>query len=88
MIFLLQDDSAGSGAASELGLPNVGGVFVVLIAGCVMAIFISLLELCWHVGQMTKDKKVRNQSLPNKSKINQFAINDSRFLSGQRFDPR
>ncbi|XP_065349447.1 glutamate receptor ionotropic, kainate 2-like [Cloeon dipterum] len=54
-----KDDSAGSGAASELGLANVGGVFVVLIAGCVMAIFIALLELCWHVGQLSRDKRIQ-----------------------------
>ncbi|XP_071445424.1 glutamate receptor ionotropic, kainate 2-like [Hetaerina americana] len=43
------DASKGSGAASELGLPNVGGVFVVLIGGVALACVIAWLELFWKV---------------------------------------
>ncbi|XP_046399579.1 glutamate receptor ionotropic, kainate 2-like [Ischnura elegans] len=43
------DASKGSGAASELGLPNVGGVFVVLIGGVALACIIAWLELIYKV---------------------------------------
>ncbi|BET00802.1 kainate selective glutamate receptor activity [Nesidiocoris tenuis] len=44
------------GAASDLGLDNVGGVFVVLLGGCVLAVIISFGELLWDIYQ--RDDKV------------------------------
>ncbi|XP_014247014.1 glutamate receptor ionotropic, kainate 2-like [Cimex lectularius] len=43
------------GAASELGLANVGGVFLVLLGGCILAIFIALAELSWDI--LNRDDK-------------------------------
>ncbi|KAF4528160.1 hypothetical protein B566_EDAN016924 [Ephemera danica] len=53
-----KDDTAGSGAASELGLANVGGVFVVLIVGVAFACVIAMLELCWSVARNTRELKI------------------------------
>lgn len=44
----VQDTSDG-GEASELGLDNVGGVFVVLVAGVSCACFITMFELLWDI---------------------------------------
>ncbi|RZF41431.1 hypothetical protein LSTR_LSTR000145 [Laodelphax striatellus] len=48
-----KDDSAG--AASELGLENVGGVFVVLVCGVFVACFVALGELFYDVS--TKEER-------------------------------
>ncbi|XP_026481763.1 glutamate receptor ionotropic, kainate 2-like [Ctenocephalides felis] len=42
-------DAVASGGADRLGIPNVGGVFVVLVVGSAMAIFIVLGELIFNV---------------------------------------
>ena len=42
-----KDDSSSSGGAGELGLANVGGVFVVLIGGLLLAALITLCEFGW-----------------------------------------
>ncbi len=46
-------DAEQSGAAA-LGLANVGGVFVVLIGGLVMAAFIALCENLWSRRQQKR----------------------------------
>ncbi|XP_040571507.1 glutamate receptor ionotropic, kainate 2 [Lepeophtheirus salmonis] len=40
-------NAGGGGAVSELGLPNVAGVFLVTLLGCIVAIFSALLELLY-----------------------------------------
>lgn len=47
-----------AGAASELGLANVGGVFVVLAGGSVMAIIICISEFIWKMKQIPKSERV------------------------------
>lgn len=49
--------SAGDSAA-ELGIDNVGGVFVVLVFGCVCAFIIGILEFLWNVRKVAVDEKV------------------------------
>ena len=44
---MVQDEASASTAASELGLANVGGVFVVLIGGLATAMLLSLCEFAW-----------------------------------------
>jgi len=43
-----KDEAGSSGKASELGLANVGGVFVVLIGGLVVAAMIAFCEFFWE----------------------------------------
>jgi hypothetical protein len=42
----------------ELGIDNVGGVFVVLIAGCGVSFLFSLLEFLWNVRKVAVEEKV------------------------------
>ncbi|KAL1455587.1 hypothetical protein WDU94_009671, partial [Cyamophila willieti] len=42
----------------ELGIENVGGVFVVLIAGCGVAFLFSLLEFLWNVRKVAVEEKL------------------------------
>ena len=45
---ILQDDgSKATASAAELGLANVGGIFVVLIMGGSVAFFIAVFEFFW-----------------------------------------
>ncbi|GFX39850.1 glutamate receptor ionotropic, kainate 2 [Trichonephila clavipes] len=51
-----KDDDKKPTSASELGLPNVGGVFVVLLAGLGMAAIVAVFEFIWRT------KKYRGMS--------------------------
>lgn len=48
-----------SGSASELGLANVGGVFVVLAAGSIIAIIICVGEFIWKMKNIPRTERVR-----------------------------
>lgn len=53
--------SGGSDEASdtpELGMDNVGGVFLVLIAGLFFSIFIGIMEFLWNVRKVSVEAKV------------------------------
>ena len=41
------DSEAGSGSVNELGLPNVGGIFLVLLLGLVMGCITAGIEKFW-----------------------------------------
>ena len=49
-----------AGAASELGLANVGGVFVVLAGGSIIAIIICVSEFIWKMKQIPPTERVIN----------------------------
>lgn len=46
--------------ANELSLANVGGVFVVLLAGMGLACLIAVFEFIWKSRQFANDEHVRN----------------------------
>jgi len=46
--------------ANELSLANVGGVFVVLLAGMGLACLIAVFEFIWKSRQLATDDHVRN----------------------------
>ncbi|XP_015783422.1 glutamate receptor ionotropic, kainate 2 [Tetranychus urticae] len=46
-----------AGAASELGLANVGGVFVVLAIGSVCAVIICIFEFIWKMKQIPRGER-------------------------------
>ena len=54
----MKKDEGGSAstAASELGLANVGGVFVVLIGGLGIAMLISLCEFAWEARNIVNEE--------------------------------
>ncbi|PSN42075.1 Glutamate receptor ionotropic [Blattella germanica] len=51
-------ETRSSGNPSSLNLQNVGGVFVVLVAGLIMACLIALLELLCHICEISRREKV------------------------------
>ena len=51
-------DTGGSGNPSSLNLQNVGGVFVVLMAGLFLACFVALFELLCKVYDTAQREKV------------------------------
>lgn len=52
------EDTTQSSGAAELGLDNVGGVFVVLIGGMVMAAFMAVCEFMWNARELATDENV------------------------------
>lgn len=56
---LFQDDtSKSSSAANELGLANVGGVFVVLMGGMGVACVIAVCEFVWKSRKVAVEERV------------------------------
>lgn len=51
---------AAEGAA-ELGIGNVGGVFVVLLLGCTCASILGIVEFLWNVKDLAIEEKVMVQ---------------------------
>lgn len=47
------------GKDSELTMQNVGGIFLVLFAGCGVAIAIGIMEFLWNVKRVSIDEKVK-----------------------------
>lgn len=52
------ETTSSSDSAAELGIDNVGGVFVVLGSGCFMALIIGVLEFLWNVRKVAVDERV------------------------------
>ncbi|XP_014272498.1 glutamate receptor ionotropic, kainate 2 isoform X2 [Halyomorpha halys] len=44
--------------SSELSIAHVGGVFLVLLVGCVVAFFMSILEFLWNVRKVAVEEKI------------------------------
>ena len=51
--------SSASDSAAELGLDNVGGVFVVLGGGCFVALIVAIFEFLWNVKAVAIEEMVR-----------------------------
>ncbi|KAH9493109.1 Serine/threonine-protein kinase grik2 [Bulinus truncatus] len=51
------EKSASASTANELGVENVGGVFVVLMGGVVVGFFVSLCEFIWKARKNAKKDK-------------------------------
>lgn len=50
-------------SSSELGLANVGGVFLVLLIGCCGSFIIAVFEFLWNVRKVAVKEKVSPSSL-------------------------
>ncbi|XP_001655464.2 glutamate receptor ionotropic, kainate 2 [Aedes aegypti] len=53
-----QATTAAGDSAAELGIDNVGGVFVVLAFGCFCAFILGILEFLWNVRKVAVEEKV------------------------------
>jgi glutamate receptor, ionotropic, invertebrate len=49
-------DDKKKDSANELGLDNVGGVFVVLIVGLCISFVVAILEFIWKARQSADDR--------------------------------
>ena len=57
--FLYTFPQGGEGGSSaQLGLPNLGGVFIVLTGGMIVSCFIAVLEFMWENRKMAADPTV------------------------------
>lgn len=76
--FCSQDDtSKSSSAANELGLANVGGVFVVLLGGMGVACVIAVAEFVWKSRKVAVEERVRlshnsNNHLEHRQSLSQL----------------
>ncbi|XP_059618967.1 glutamate receptor ionotropic, kainate 2-like [Phlebotomus argentipes] len=52
------ETTSSSDSAAELGIDNVGGVFVVLASGCSVALMIGIFEFLWNCRQVAVDEKI------------------------------
>ncbi|XP_055588380.1 glutamate receptor ionotropic, kainate 2-like [Uranotaenia lowii] len=50
--------TSSADSAAELGIDNVGGVFVVLASGCFCAFVLGILEFLWNVRKVAVEEKV------------------------------
>lgn len=57
-----EEDSDKTINTSALGVANVGGVFVVLAGGSIVALVVAILEFLWKVGRNARVDKVYNTS--------------------------
>lgn len=57
-IFLACDDDKPH---DDLGIGNVGGVFLVLAGGCIVALIVATIEFLWNVEKIAIEEKVENQ---------------------------
>lgn len=51
------DDSSG-GQPASLGLPNVGGVFLVLVVGSIIGFLCTFLQLCYNVFMLSHKERL------------------------------
>lgn len=53
------DVASASDGAAELGIGNVGGVFVVLICGCSAACILGIIEFLWNIKAIAIEERVK-----------------------------
>lgn len=53
-----ESESASQGDTPELGMDNVGGVFLVLGVGVVVSIIVGIIDFFWNLRQISIDEKV------------------------------
>lgn len=46
----------------DLGIENVGGVFVVLAGGCFVALIVAMIDFLWNVEKIAIEEKARTMS--------------------------
>ena len=59
------EDKKQESKASSLGLANVGGIFVVLCAGLVLAVITAVIEFMWNSKRNAKTERVRTLIMEN-----------------------
>ena len=57
-----RDDKSKEGKANALGIDNIGGVFVVLLAGLAVAIITAVIEFCVNSREKAHNQRVKISS--------------------------
>nr|QGW50286.1 gustatory receptor 31 [Chouioia cunea] len=52
------DDSDEPTNSNELGMPHVGGVFLVLMLGCIISTLIAVIEFLWNIRKVAVEEKI------------------------------
>ena len=50
---------SGKGSSAQLGLANLGGVFIVLLGGMFISIIVAIFEFAWKRRKLLVDENVR-----------------------------
>ena len=53
------DQISGKGSSAQLGLANLGGVFIVLLGGMFISIIVAIFEFAWKRRKLLVDENVR-----------------------------
>uniref|UniRef100_A0A8B9LRH4 Glutamate receptor n=1 Tax=Astyanax mexicanus TaxID=7994 RepID=A0A8B9LRH4_ASTMX len=53
--------------AKGLGMENIGGIFVVLICGLIIAVFVAIMEFVWSTRRSAETDEVRPHSCPGRN---------------------
>lgn len=53
-----ESDDGPAADAAELGIANVGGVFFILLFGCLAAILLGIVEFLWNIKAIAIDQKI------------------------------
>ena len=56
----IKDDDDKTVNLAELGMANVGGLFVLLMCGCAATLFTAVCEFFWNIREVAVKEKVRN----------------------------
>ncbi|XP_066598289.1 glutamate receptor ionotropic, kainate 2 isoform X8 [Prorops nasuta] len=59
-----RDEKSKESKANALGVENIGGVFVVLLCGLVLAILVAILEFCWNSKRNAQTDRQQGGALP------------------------
>lgn len=54
----VRDEELKSSKANALGVENVGGIFVVLMAGLALAIIVAIIEFVWRSRKNAREDRV------------------------------
>lgn len=57
--FCLTDSSPPFLVPPGLGMENIGGIFVVLICGLIIAVFVAVMEFVWATRRSAEHEEVR-----------------------------
>lgn len=77
------DVETASDGAAELGIGNVGGVFVVLVLGCLCASILGIVEFLWNVKDLAIEEKVKYLRISSDSHSRSLIFHFIDFLVGR-----
>lgn len=55
------------GSLSGLGMENIGGIFVVLICGLIIAVFVAIMEFLWSTRRSAETDEVCPHTCPRRT---------------------